>query len=141
MASKVDVSEDQWDGIDEETSQADEREDEYEDEEQLATVTVVEDFDPEELLHGQNTALRPQDDADVSKPLPSTQKMVEKNENFAMAQSVRFRTKMAKKAKGIKYQTNAARKLERAKQQKRKHEKAERAGGKATRTKAARGRR
>ena len=50
LDEQVDVSEDEWDGIDEDSSQADEHEEEYENGEQLTTVTVVEDFDPEELL-------------------------------------------------------------------------------------------
>ncbi|KAI0081297.1 hypothetical protein K474DRAFT_1704027 [Panus rudis PR-1116 ss-1] len=114
-------------------------EDEYEDEEQVATVTVVEDFDPHELLHG---AARTEPQEDTSDPEysnppvtshpPSLQKLKPEAQSLGAKKT---QAKTVKKAKEIKYQTKAARKAERTKQQKRKSEKAERAGGKASRKK------
>lgn len=136
-------SEDEWGGVGESScrrkrkSRADEREEEYEDEEQLATVTVVEDFDPEELLHGpKQHAVMDEDSMDHNLPefRPS-------HTGSSISNPTQSKPKAEKKAplrsstkpKKVKYQTNAARKVERTKQQKRKLEKASRAGGKASR--------
>ncbi|KAL4250007.1 RRP17 family protein [Abortiporus biennis] len=117
-----------------------EQEDEYEDEEVLATVTVVEDFDPEALLHG-DTVPHTESHPDNS-PEPSLhQSKPRRTESTPIAQK-RSQTKIVAKAKKIKYETKAARNAERSKQQRRKVEKAERAGGKHSRSKGkSRGRR
>lgn len=97
-------------------------------------MTVVEDFDPEVLLHGPKTNKGPEDE-------PGSQTNVRKTVNFdtkAKPSSTgvkKTRSKVSAKAKDIKYQTNSARKAERGKQLKRKTEKAERAGGKGARRK------
>jgi len=104
---------------------------EYENEEQVATVTVVEEFDMDTLIHAeppsehpdsgspsnQNQARHPKHRAEKLKPIttPGTSK------------------KKATSAKKIKYETKAGRLAEKKKQQTRKLEKAARAGGKQSR--------
>ncbi|KAH9944678.1 nucleolar protein 12-domain-containing protein [Amylocystis lapponica] len=123
-----------------------EREEEYEYDEEVATVTVVEDFDPDTLIHGSNGPRRsPQADASsISNLGPSSLRDTgvatsHKHPDggpkvrFKQERDVMFKSKVNAKAKNIKYQTNAARKVDRMKQRLRKTEKAERAGGKASR--------
>ena len=104
-------------------------------EEQLATVTVVEDFDPSTLIHGPPTDTSPEDvPAGTTTPAPTSA--------AAKAPASKLSSSAAKKKvrpKDIKYETKAARKTARAKQHARKTEKAERAGGKASRRKGERG--
>lgn len=115
-----------------------EMEDEYSDEEQHATVTVVEDFDPQALLHGPSTLSKP-DDEDESAEKPSVPLEPKKKPSRGNLSSVsspdirKTQAKVVKKAKDIKYQTKAARQADKKKQQRRKVEKAERAGGKSSR--------
>ncbi|KAA1476789.1 hypothetical protein DENSPDRAFT_530278 [Dentipellis sp. KUC8613] len=112
------------------------RADEYEDEEQVATVTVVEDFDPDTLIHGDAPARPdPAEGDDELKP-----KAYQGRSRSADAkESGEARVRKAKvKPKKIKYQTAAARKAETSKQRARRTEKAERAGGKAARRKGKR---
>lgn len=139
----------EWDGLASSTSpekgkgKAVEHEEEFEDEEQLATVTVVEDFDPNALLHGPSPQKPTSDDADEddTAPLLLRKPQVTKPARKPPPETKKVQSKTAAKAKAksIKYQSNAARKEERGKQQKRKVEKAERAGGKSSR-KSGRGR-
>jgi ribosomal RNA-processing protein 17 len=98
----------------------------YSDEEQLATVTVVEDFDPSalHLLHG---SVAPDE---RSSPLPPARHGRIQNEVGDGA--VRKRKDMSAKNK-VRYETKAARRAAQTKQHARKAEKAERAGGKAAR--------
>ncbi|KIK40448.1 hypothetical protein CY34DRAFT_807186, partial [Suillus luteus UH-Slu-Lm8-n1] len=98
---------------------------EYEGEEQLATVTVVEDFDPAALLHGPPT---PADRPDAPSP---KSKGKERAQNDSL--KPKRKAKKNEKTKSIRYQTKAARLVERSKQQARRTEKAERAGGKSSR--------
>lgn len=79
-------------------------EEEYEGEEQLATVTVVQDFDLSTLLHG---------------PAPTRDKGRE--------EVVTPKLKPRPKPKKVRYETKAARLAERRKQRARRTEKAERA--------------
>lgn len=100
----------------------------------MATVTVVEDFDPDTLIHGPSRHKSSADDSDPNgveqderlfkppKPLRDAPIGVKK-----------VHAKTIAKTKPAKYQTNAARKAERSKQLKRKSEKADRGGGKPTR--------
>jgi len=99
----------------------------YSDEEQLATVTVVEDFDPSplHLLHG---SVAPDERAS---PLPPAARGG-RIENEAGSGAVRKRKDVSAKNK-VRYETKAARKAAQAKQHARRTEKAERAGGKAAR--------
>lgn len=121
---------------------ADEIEEEYEDEEQLATVTVVEDFDPVELLHGPSRTPHEDKDADGDEKMEAIPSTSPRQKKPKVVETKKARSKATTKAKDIKYQTNSARKVERAKQTRRKKEKAERAGGKGMRkAKVVRGRR
>ena len=115
-------------------------EDEYEDEEQLATVTIVEDFDPHELLHGpQNVRVHQEVVAEDSDGPPISTSARHTSTRLGAqtpSSSKKPQSRVAKKPKEIKYQTQVARKIERAKQRRRSTEKAERAGGKAARRKS-----
>ncbi|KAL1745683.1 nucleolar protein 12-domain-containing protein [Schizophyllum fasciatum] len=95
---------------------------EFEDEETLATVTVVEDFDPDTLIHGapDETRERPSPGPSSTSNAPAKVKPPAK----------KITLKKASKPKKIKYETNAARKAQTAKQRARHTEKAELAGGK-----------
>jgi ribosomal RNA-processing protein 17 len=98
------------------------KEEEYEDEEILATVTVVEDFDPDSFIHGP----RIKTDPTAYQPQPTESKSTK---------SPRDTLKKKSKSKKIRYETKDARKVERTKQRARRTEKAELAGGKASRKK------
>ncbi|KAJ7251539.1 nucleolar protein 12-domain-containing protein [Mycena haematopus] len=98
-------------------------EEEYEDEDMLATVTVVEDFDPDTFIHGPRLVKSaPTASASTSLPTPQTKAHSE-------------RPKRKSKPKKIRYETKDARKIERTKQRARRTEKAELAGGKEARHK------
>jgi len=103
---------------------------EYEGEEQLATVTVVEDFDPASLLHGPLQNSRGHS-SDLSGSLPAS-RVKGKVKEKVQHETVVVEKKSTKNRKP-KYQTKAARAAERAKQKARHTAKAERAGGKAPR--------
>ena len=107
---------------------------EYEDEEQLATVTVIEDFDPDTLIHGPSKPPSSQieNSEPASQAVPS-EKTLTKPKHNAGAKKVQAKT--ATRAKDIKYQTKAERKVERTKQHQRKKKKASLAGGKSSRKK------
>lgn len=97
-------------------------EEEYEDEDMLATVTVVEDFDPDTFIHGPRLKSDPTSSASSAPPpVPSKQKSE--------------RPKRKPKPKKVRYETKDDRKVERTKQRARRTEKAELAGGKAARKK------
>jgi ribosomal RNA-processing protein 17 len=103
---------------------------EYEGEEQLATVTVVEDFDPATFLHGPPSST-PADRPDAPSPMPVKSKGKERAQNDPL--KPKRKAKKTEKTKSIRYQTKAARLAERSKQRARRTEKAERAGGKSSR--------
>ena len=86
-------------------------EEEYEGEEQLATVTVVQDFDLSTELHG---------------PAPTRELAREVGKEAGGGEEKRKRRRTAK----VKYETKAVRQAERRKQRARRTEKAERAGRK-----------
>ncbi|KAI0958306.1 hypothetical protein AcV7_004161 [Taiwanofungus camphoratus] len=134
-----------------------EREEEYGHDEHVATVTVVEDFDPDVLIHGplrtQLHAASSRDGSPSPSPAghddtpaaPSTNSggnpgSRPKSRSDPDVNRSKMKSRASAKAKSVKYQTNAARKAERTKQRRRKTEKAERAGGRAAR-KTAPGRR
>ncbi|KAG2146469.1 nucleolar protein 12-domain-containing protein [Suillus bovinus] len=105
---------------------------EYEGEEQLATVTVVEDFDPATFLHSPPmTGSAPADRSDAPSPTSVKPKGKEKAQNDPLKS--KRKVKKNEKTKSVKYQTKAARLAERSKQRVRRTEKAERAGGKSAR--------
>ena len=92
---------------------------------------MVEDFDPEVLLHGPSQQEPHPDDSEQEptvKPSKST-----RHEQTIPPTMKKAQAKTSKKAKTVKYHTNAARKAERSKQLRRKGEKAQRAGGKGAR--------
>ncbi|KAF7984255.1 hypothetical protein HWV62_16090 [Athelia sp. TMB] len=110
-------------------------EEEFEDEEQLATVTVVEDFDPDTIIHGPA-----REDHGVEPHASPLSKGKSKALSIANAEQTKARAKanMAVKAKKskpkkVRYETKADRAVEKRKQRARRTEKAERAGGKASR--------
>ncbi|KAG2150456.1 nucleolar protein 12-domain-containing protein [Suillus clintonianus] len=129
----IDGEDDEYEGL---GSLEDERErevnGEYEGEEQLATVTVVEDFDPADFLHGPPMAgSAPTDRLDIPSPTPLKPKGKEKAQNDTL--KPKRKVKKNEKTKSVRYQTKAARLAERSKQRARRTEKAERAGGKSSR--------
>ncbi|KAF8530461.1 nucleolar protein 12-domain-containing protein [Hysterangium stoloniferum] len=98
---------------------------EFSDEEHLAVVTVVEDFSPDSLLHGearQAAALSDtsQHASDAAIPHQSGSRSQDKA-------TARIKQRIKAKPKKVHYETQAARKAERTKQRARKAEKAERA--------------
>ncbi|KAF7321669.1 hypothetical protein MKEN_00688300 [Mycena kentingensis (nom. inval.)] len=103
--------EEEWAGV------PDKLEEEYEDEELLATV-VVEDFDADTLVHGSAETRPPLQRDSVA---PVTREREQKQ------------IKKKPKPKKIRYETKDARKAQRGKERKRRTEKAELAGGKAAR--------
>lgn len=104
---------------------------EYEGEEQLATVTVVEDFDPAALLHEEQHPKSATPLRISTSQLPAAVEQTRKNQRQRNSAA---KSKSKKRSK-VKYQTKAERAAERAKQKSRHTEKAERAGGKASRKK------
>ncbi|KAK0212768.1 nucleolar protein 12-domain-containing protein [Desarmillaria ectypa] len=110
--------EEEWHGVTElsDKQKGKQKEQEYEDERHLATVAVVEDFDPDTLIHGP-----PKTAPSLSSELPPT--------TVPRAKPL-SRTKVKSK---VRYQTKGARKVEQTKQHARRREKAELAGGKAAR--------
>ncbi|KIJ26547.1 hypothetical protein M422DRAFT_62129 [Sphaerobolus stellatus SS14] len=112
-----------------ESVEAQEEEMEFEDEEQLAVVTVVEDFNPESVVH---PAPRPSMDKSGSDLQPTT--VPQSRESVLQEKKKPLKARKPKsKPKKIHYETQAARKAERTKQRSRRAEKAERAGGKTLR--------
>ncbi|KIK97370.1 hypothetical protein PAXRUDRAFT_31830 [Paxillus rubicundulus Ve08.2h10] len=122
----TDNNEEEWDGI-----SGDELEEEFEGDEQLATVTVVEDFDPSALLYGppKTSLFRVSDD---TPPQRLTAKVKAKEKEKPKKDAINGKSK-SKKSERVKYQTKGARLAERSRQRARRTEKAERAGGKASR--------
>ena len=112
-------------------SEEDVIQEEYENEEQVATVTVVEEFDIDALIHTES-------------PLERIDPGSSSNQDQDQARRVELPAKKSKitatnkksgaSAKKFKYGTNAARLAEKKKQQARKFEKAARAGGKQSRS-------
>jgi ribosomal RNA-processing protein 17 len=123
-----------------------EHEYEYSDEEQLATVTVVEDFDPSAFLHGEPSSSVSEDEQrpkeEERPPLPRARaKVATRGHSSADVGGERPANEGKKNkdkngaAKKVRYETKAARRATRATQRARRTEKAERAGGKAARKK------
>lgn len=114
-------------------SEQDMIQEEYENEEQVATVTVVEDFDMDALIH-------PEPSPEHPNPGSSNQDQATRPDHRAKKPKSTIHTsqtfkKKAASAKNIAYETKAARLAERKKQRVRKLEKAARAGGKQSRSK------
>lgn len=105
---------------------------EFEDDEQLAVVTVVEDFAADSLRHPDPPQLPVainHESRESKHPAPS-----QTNEHKARGKNVfKSKSKLRAKLNKVHYETKAARKVESAKQRARRSEKAERAGGKQKR--------
>ncbi|KAJ3569850.1 hypothetical protein NP233_g4774 [Leucocoprinus birnbaumii] len=114
----------EWSGINDKGKQRDE---EYEDDHVLATVTVVEDFDPDAIRHG------PLKSSPPTPPISDPPSNLPRTNAKSTPQPTRP-PKKTNKSQKIRYQTKEARKNERVKQFARRTEKAERAGGKAARS-------
>jgi ribosomal RNA-processing protein 17 len=134
----------EWHGIASAKSN-DEQEAAYSDEEQLATVTIVEDFDPSTLIHGPafsepQAELAPFPPRRVDLKDGERKKDDESGKGTGKRKNVTTTTTTTKKKKKVRYETKAARRASQAKQRARRTEKAELAGGKAARktTKAGR---
>ncbi|EGO00001.1 hypothetical protein SERLA73DRAFT_180357 [Serpula lacrymans var. lacrymans S7.3] len=124
----------EWSGLEHDADGKDmEKEEEYEGEEQFATVTVVEEFEPETLIHGPSTSALPEKSVPHYAPNPSTTKSKGKEKDRGGVTQLKSSAKKSEKVKKIRYQTKAARQADRSKQRARRTEKAERAGGKASR--------
>jgi ribosomal RNA-processing protein 17 len=100
-----------------------ENEAQFQNEEELTTVTVVEEFDPDELIHGPSNATisTSKDDYRTPAAKPKPKQLHKMSEE-----------KTKRKTK-VRYETKNARLLERAKQRARKAKKADLAGGKEER--------
>ncbi|EJU01957.1 hypothetical protein DACRYDRAFT_29625, partial [Dacryopinax primogenitus] len=91
-----------------------EEEEEYEGEEQFATVTVVEDFDPSVEMHGLVSSTVPKDavDEEDARPAPKVQPLEKKKTAMAKPKERKFR-----------YETKAARRSAKDKERSRRREK------------------
>jgi ribosomal RNA-processing protein 17 len=116
----------EWQGIG--SSSGIEKDAEYEGEEVLATVTVVEDFDPSTLTTGEPTPARQETSEEPSQPHRPPNPPPSHGKPHPKKQ-----LKPKVKEKKIRYETKAADKHRRDKQHARKREKAALAGGKASR--------
>ncbi|KAJ7594422.1 nucleolar protein 12-domain-containing protein [Mycena floridula] len=112
--------EEEWDGISDKGKQK-EQEHDYEDEQVVATVAVVEDFDPDSIIYGE------------SEPNPSATSSVPRPPSQSSKPPVSKNRPSKPKSKKVRYQTKDARRADRVKQRGRRTEKAELAGGKASR--------
>ncbi|PPQ63470.1 hypothetical protein CVT24_005127 [Panaeolus cyanescens] len=120
-----DDDDEEWSGIDNSQSVNRQHDEEYENEETLATVTIVEDFDPDTIIHGP-----PKSENTSEVALPRPQSTIGPSPKKGPIESAKKKKVREKK---IRYQTKDARKREQVKQRARRTEKAERAGGKASR--------
>jgi ribosomal RNA-processing protein 17 len=122
-----DVDDDEWHGV--ASSSGMEKDAEYQGEEVVATVTVVEDFDPSTLTTADPVPAQGTRSEEFTEPnsAPKPPLSHEKPPPKLVKRKV--------KEKKIYYETKQARKHNREKQRERKLEKAERAGGKASRQK------
>ncbi|KAF8893969.1 hypothetical protein BD779DRAFT_1504532 [Infundibulicybe gibba] len=123
------LPEDEWTGLQDSPDKGKQKEAEYEDEEILATVTVVEDFDPDTFIHGPRVT-NPTGASSSSQP-PS----VKSPHPPPVTKSKSAPMKKKSRPKKVRYETKEDRKVERSKQRARRTEKAELAGGKAARRK------
>ena len=116
-------------------SEEDMIQEEYENEEQVATVTVVEDFDIDALIHAGPPSERPDPGSSSCKDQNQTGRSAEHVTKKPKSTTITGTSKKrATSAKKIKYGTKGARLAEKKRQQVRKFEKAARAGGKQSRS-------
>lgn len=114
-------------------SEGDMIQEEYENEEQVATVTVVEDFDMDALIHSAPSSEHPTPGPSSNRDLGA--RLERRTVGLKTANTSRTLKNKGTSAKKTKYGTKAARLAERKKQHSRKLEKAARAGGKQSRPK------
>ena len=125
----LDDEDDEWRGAGSSTKENNEHDDEYEDEETHATVTIIEDFDPDTIIHGE-----PRTDTLVTPSSPTSQPEARQPQTLTSKKALHgSTTKVKPKEKKIRYETKDARRREQKKQRARRKEKAELAGGKAAR--------
>ena len=116
-------------------SEEDMIQEEYENEEQVATVTVVEDFDMDALIHAEPPSEHPNPGSSSNQDQARRPvHRAEKPKSITTTNTSGASKKRATSAKKIKYETKAARSAEKKRQQARKLEKAARAGGKQSRS-------
>ncbi|EAU91599.1 hypothetical protein CC1G_11831 [Coprinopsis cinerea okayama7 len=134
LGNDSEEEDDEWQGIGT-SSAGKEQDEEYEGEQVVATVTVVEDFDPTTITTGPIPPQQPPEDDDTSdsppRPTPSSSK----------PDSKPGLSKSRPKVNKVHYETKQARRFEREKQHKRKLEKAALAGSKAGRKQKSKSRR
>lgn len=124
-------SDDEWKGVG--SSSGIDKDAEYEGEELVATVTVVEDFDPSTLTTAEPAPARHETPEELSQPNRSSKPPP----SHAKAPP-RKQSKPKARPKKIRYETKAADKHRKDKQHARKREKAALAGGKARQRKTKR---
>jgi ribosomal RNA-processing protein 17 len=119
-------ADEEWTGISlSSEAKGKQKEEEYQDEEVLATVTVVEDFDPDTFIHGPPPTPRENHPAE---PTPAKTPPAKVSRD-------KVASRKPSKGKKVKYETKAERMVQQTKQRARRTEKAELAGGKASRKK------
>ena len=123
-----DQDENEWSGIDRSVDKGKSmQQEEYEDEDQLATVTVVEEFDPHAIIYGPPRTHNHSQHSSTRLPAQPTIQPLEQGGKPG------FKIKAGRKVKKVHYESKSARTTEKRKQRARRTEKAERAGGKARR--------
>ncbi|KIK67302.1 hypothetical protein GYMLUDRAFT_37386 [Collybiopsis luxurians FD-317 M1] len=127
----------EWQGITESDEQNEEEgeENQYEGEDVLATVAIVQDFDPDTLLHGPT---KPVSNVEPVQQMVNNDSLPSKASHSHPSKVSHSQPSKKTKSKKIRYETKAARKTERTRQRTRRTEKAELAGGKASRRKSKR---
>ena len=92
-----DDGDEEWHGIPSISREASNRE--YENEEILATVTVVEDFDPDTLIHGPSRSeLEPEPERSLSKPKTKTTNIYYENKHSHQKERMKQQARVFKKA-------------------------------------------
>ncbi|KAF8894952.1 nucleolar protein 12-domain-containing protein [Gymnopilus junonius] len=123
-----DDDDDEWQGVGSVNQDNNKHDDEYENEETHATVTIIEDFDPDTIIHGSPKPDTP------NMSLPTSRPEAKPIPTWASKKTLHGSTTRVKaKEKKIRYETKDARRREQIKQRARRTEKAELAGGKAAR--------
>ena len=125
-----DDEDEEWQGVRTENQDNDKHDNEYEDEETHATVTIIEDFDPDAIIHGSPKPATP------SIPSPTSRPEAKPLQTLTSKKTLHgSKTNVKPKEQKVRYETKDARRREQMKQRARRTEKAELAGGKASRKK------
>lgn len=119
----ADDEDEEWQGV-----RTENQDNEYEDEETHATVTIIEDFDPDAIIHGSPKPPTP------SIPSPTSRPEAKPLQTLTSKKTLHgSKTNVKPKEQKVRYETKDARRREQMKQRARRTEKAELAGGKAAR--------